>query len=42
MNRIEELNLKEGESEKIKKAILHKEGEQMRKKYIFNLFTLNF
>ena len=30
MNRIDELNLKEGESEKIKKAILHKEGQQMR------------
>ena len=30
MSRIDELNLKEGETEKIKKAILHKEGEQMR------------
>lgn len=30
MNRLQELNLKEEESEKIKQAILHKEGEQMR------------
>ena len=30
MNRLEELNLKDGESDKIKKVILHKEGEQMR------------
>ena len=29
---MQELNLKEDESEKIKKAILHKEGEQMRLK----------
>jgi len=29
-NKLEELNLKEGERDKIKKAILHKEGEQMR------------
>jgi len=33
MKRMHDLNLKEEETEKIKKAILHKEGEQMRLKY---------
>jgi hypothetical protein len=32
MNRMQELNLREDETDKIKKAILHKEGEQMRLK----------
>ena len=30
MNKIQELNLKDDDSEKIKKEILHREGEQMR------------
>jgi len=33
MKRMQELNIKEEGTEIIKKAILHKEGEQMRLKY---------
>jgi len=32
MNKIEELNVDNSQVEKIKKAILHKEGEMMREK----------
>jgi len=35
---MQELNIKEEDSEKIKKAILHKEGEQMRLKYYSTYF----
>jgi len=32
MNKIEELNVDDSQAEKIKKAILHREGEIMREK----------